>query len=128
MVDGWVVMRTRVYIEAGMGWFTVNFMAKRATRSPVNIYVKRGNVAICFRLHCGLKCSDRRCTGGQEVPQPVGSVRLDDQSVIHAIEPAEELMSSPVDSHLLEVLHEEVGDGAITGRNVKLIDTPSNCS
>jgi hypothetical protein len=32
----------------------------------------------------------------------------DDESIIHIIEPAEGLMSSPVEHHLLKVLDEEV--------------------
>jgi hypothetical protein len=35
------------------------------------------------------------------------------KSVIHVTEPAEGLMGSPVQHHLLEVLHEEVGDDGI---------------
>jgi hypothetical protein len=46
----------------------------------------------------------------KEVPQPVGAVWPDDESVVHVTKPAERLMGSPVERHLLEVFHVEVGD------------------
>lgn len=39
----------------------------------------------------------------REVPQPLRAMWPDDESVIHVTEPAEGLMSSPVEHHLLEV-------------------------
>jgi hypothetical protein len=45
----------------------------------------------------------------KEVPQPVRSVWPDDKSAMHIMEPAEGLIRTPVEHHILEILHEEFG-------------------
>jgi hypothetical protein len=47
-------MRARVLVEAGVGRLMVHSMAQTAIRSPVNIRVKEGKVAVSFLLHCEL--------------------------------------------------------------------------
>jgi hypothetical protein len=80
-------------------------MALRTIGYPGNICVKEGKVAISFlRLHGELNVQVIRA-----VPQPVGSMLPGDKNVIHIMEPAEGLMSIPVERHLLEILHEGVG-------------------
>jgi hypothetical protein len=51
LLTGLVVVGPSVKIEVGMGRFTVHFMAQGPIRSPVNIYVKEGEVALTFSLH-----------------------------------------------------------------------------
>jgi hypothetical protein len=76
-------------------------MAQRAIGSPVNIYV---------RLHGELNVLVRTVQVVREAPLPVWTVWTDEESVVHVTEPAEGLVSSPVEHHLLEVLHVESGD------------------
>jgi hypothetical protein len=51
MLVGRVVVGTSVKGEVGVGRFTVHSMAQRTIRSPVDIYVKEGEVAFKFGLH-----------------------------------------------------------------------------
>jgi hypothetical protein len=46
-----VVVGTSVKVEVGRGRFMVYSMAQRTMRSPVDIYVKEGEVAFNFGLH-----------------------------------------------------------------------------
>jgi hypothetical protein len=85
-------------------------MAQTAIGSPVNIYVKEGNVAISFRLHGELNVLVDTLQVVTEVPQPVRAMWPDDESVVHVTDPAEGLTESPAERYLLEVLHVEVGD------------------
>jgi hypothetical protein len=50
MFVGWMVIIAGVSVEAGMGRFTVHFMAQRTIGSSVNIYVKEGKVAISVSM------------------------------------------------------------------------------
>jgi hypothetical protein len=67
-------------------------------------------VAVSFPLHGELNILVDTVQVVKEIPQPVWSARPDNESVVHITEPAEVLISSPVESYLFEVLHEEVGD------------------
>jgi hypothetical protein len=74
-------------------------------------------------MECGCLCGELNVLVDtvqviKEVCQPVRAMWPDDESVIHIIEPAEWLMGSQVEYHLLDVLHEEVS---------KPIATPSVC-
>jgi hypothetical protein len=87
--------------------------------------VKEGKVAISFHLHGELTVLVDTVQVIRAVPQPVGSTWPDDESAIHITEPAERLMGSPVEFHLLEILHKEL---AVTRDNGKPIASPSNFS
>jgi hypothetical protein len=85
-------------------------MAQRTIESSVNIYVKEGKVPVSFCLHGELNVLVDTIQVVEEVPQLVRAVWPDDKSVIHITVSAEGLMGSPIERHLLKVLHEEVGD------------------
>jgi hypothetical protein len=62
-------------------------------------------VAVSFRLHDELDALVDTVQVVKEIPQPVGAVWPDDESVVHVTKPAGRLMGSPVERHLLEVFH-----------------------
>jgi hypothetical protein len=95
-------MRAGIQVEVVMGRFTIG--------SPVNTDIHEGKVADSFRLHGELDALVDTVQVVKEVPQPVGVVRPDDESVVHVTKPAERLMGSPVERHLLEVFHVDVGN------------------
>jgi hypothetical protein len=88
----------------------VYLMAQRTIKSPVNICVQEGKVAVSFCLHGELNVLVDTIQVVKEVLQPVGTMGPDDESVVHIMEPAEGLMGCPVECHLIRVLHEEADD------------------
>jgi hypothetical protein len=87
----WVVVRTGGDINVGMGRFAVYLMAPRAIRSPVNICVQEGKVAVSFGLHGKLNILVDSVQVIKEVPQPILTMGPIDKSIIHVTEPAEDL-------------------------------------
>ncbi|PNF16784.1 hypothetical protein B7P43_G00868 [Cryptotermes secundus] len=75
-----------------MGRFMVHSMAQKTIGSPVNIYVKEGEVALTFGLHGELNAWVDTVQVAQEVLQLVGSVWPDDEGVIHVVKPEERLV------------------------------------
>jgi hypothetical protein len=64
-------------------------------------------VAVSFRIHSELYVLMDTVQVVKEVPQPVGSVWPDNESVVDVPEPAEVLMGIPVEHHLVEIVHEK---------------------
>jgi hypothetical protein len=89
-------MRTRVEIKVSMCRVMVYLMVQRAIRSPANIYVQEGQVAISFHLHRELNV----------LVHPEGQMT----SVIYIKKLTEELKCSPVEHCFFKVLCEEAGD------------------
>jgi hypothetical protein len=69
-----------------------------------------GKMAFSFCLHFQLTVLVDTVQVVREVHQPVGIMRLDDETVIHTMEAAEGLTGCPVECHFLRVFDEEVGD------------------
>jgi hypothetical protein len=83
-------MRTGTEVNVGMGRFAVYLMAHRAIRSPVNICVQEGKVAVSFGL-CGELNILVDSVQVIKVPQPILILGQVDESIIHVTEPAEDL-------------------------------------
>jgi hypothetical protein len=117
---GWVVMGAVIQVEVGVCSFTVHSMVQGAIGSPVNIDIQEEKVAVSFRLHGELNALVDTVQVVKEVPQPVGAMWPDDESVAHVTKPAERLMWSPVERHLLEVFNVEVDDDRRHGHAVNI--------
>jgi hypothetical protein len=110
LLIGWVVVIAGIQVGVGMGRFMVYSMSEGTIGSPVNINIQEGKVAISFHLHGELDGLVDTVQVVKEVPQPVGAVWSDDESVVHVTKPADRLMGSLVKRRLLEVFHVEVGN------------------
>jgi hypothetical protein len=78
-------------------------VAQGAIRSPVDVDIQEGKVAVSLRLHGELNALVDTIQVVKEVLKPVRTVGPDDESVVHVAKPAEGLMGSPVERHILEV-------------------------
>jgi hypothetical protein len=88
---GWVVMRTGAEVNVSKGRFTVYLMAYRAIRSPMNICVQEGKVALSFGFCGELHILMDNVQVIKEVPQPILTMGPVEESIIHVTEPAEGL-------------------------------------
>jgi hypothetical protein len=77
-----------------MGRFTVHSTAQRTVRPPINIYVKKGEVALTFGLHGELNSLVDTVQVVQEVLQLLGSMWPGDEGVVHIAKPAEGLVGA----------------------------------
>jgi hypothetical protein len=103
LLVGLVVVGSSVKLKVRMERCTVYSMTKKTVGSPVNIYVKRGEVAISFSLHRELNALVDTVQVVQEVLKVVGPVWPDDEGVVHVAKPAQGHLGSQIERPLFEV-------------------------